>query len=139
MQCHFLRLCHMMEFHICKKCDKTVRNNCISCQVVCNIMFTSFLPKEFGSIMVLERVLVSSRILFKKISIKPKGKLPKIKGSVCNIPVIEIDDNCKLFPRPAYSDGLLIVKLKRKSQHPSHVLFEPDHFLLEAFQVLKAS
>ena len=102
-------------------------------------MFTSFLPKEFGSIMGLERVLVSSRILFKKISIKPKGKLPKIKGSVCNIPVIEIDDNCKLFPRPAYSDGLLIVKLKRKSQHPSHVLFEPDHFLLEAFQVLKAS
>ena len=123
----------MMEFHICKKCDKTVRNNCISCQAVYSTMFISFLPKESGSINRLEWVLVSSRILFKKISIKPKGKLPKIKGSLSNIPVIEVDDNCKSLPRPAYSNGLLIVKLKHKSQHPSHVLFEPDHFLLEAF------
>ena len=64
-------------------------------------MFISFLPKELWSIRRLERVLVSSRILFKKIAIKPKGKLPKIKGSLCNIPVIEVDDNCKSLPRPA--------------------------------------
>ena len=118
---------------ICRTCDKTVRNNCILCQAVCNIMFISFLPKELWSIRRLERVLVSSRISFKKIAIKPKGKLPKIKGSLCNIPVIEVYDNCKSLPGPAYSNDLLIVKLKRKSQHPSHVLFEPDHCLLEAF------
>ena len=42
----------------------------------------------------------------------PKGKLPKIKGSLCNIPVNEVYDNCKSLPRPEDSNGLLIVKLK---------------------------
>ena len=41
-------------------------------------MGITFLPKEFESISRLERVLVSRRILFKKIPIMPKGKLRKI-------------------------------------------------------------
>ena len=55
----------------------------------------------------------------------PKGKLPKIKGILCNIPVNEVYNNCKSLPRPADSNGLLIVKLKRKAEYRSHVLFEP--------------
>ena len=111
--------------YICRTCDKTIKKNCIPCQAVCNKMGITILPKEFESISRLERVLVSRRILFKKVVIMPKGKLPKIKGSLCNIPVNEVYDNCKSLPRPADSNGLLIVKLKRKAEYRSHVLFEP--------------
>ena len=53
----------------------------------------------------------------------PKGRPLKIKGS--NIPVTEADVNCNTLPRPADSYGLLIVKLKLKLGHKSHVIFEP--------------
>ena len=120
--------------YICRTCDKTMKKNCIPCQAVCNKMGITFLPKEFESISRLERVLVSRRILFKKVVIMPKGKLPKIKGSLCNIPVNEVYHNCKSLPRPADSNGLSIVKLKHKAEYRSHVLFEPvDHCLLKAF------
>ena len=67
-----------------------------------------------------------------------KSKLPKIKGSLCNIPVNEVCDNCKSFPRPADSNGLLIVKLKRKAEYRSHVLFEPVRRLFKVkLKVLK--
>ena len=100
--------------YICRTCDKTIKKNCIPCQAVCNKMGITILPKEFESISRLERVLVSRRILFKKVAIMPKGKLPKIKSSLCNIPVNKVYDNCKLLPRPADSNGLLIVKLNRR-------------------------
>ena len=97
-------------------------------------MGITVLPKEFESISRLERVLVSRRILFKKVVIMPKGKLPKIKGSLCNIPVNEVYDNCKSLPRPADSNGLLIVKLKHKAEYHSHVIFEPVRpLLVESF------
>ena len=53
-----------------------------------------------------------------------KGKLPKIKVSLCNIPVNEVYDNCQSLPRPADSNGIVIVKLKRKAEFCNHVLFE---------------
>ena len=63
--------------------------------------------------------------MLKKVAIMPKGKLPKIKGSLCNITVNEVYDNCKSLPRPEDSSGLLIVKLKRKAEYRSRVLSEP--------------
>ena len=54
----------------------------------------------------------------------PKGKSLKIKGSICNIPVAEVDVNCNILPRPADSNGLLIVKLKRKFEYKIHLIFE---------------
>ena len=47
-----------------------------------------------------------------------------MKGTICNIPVIEVDVNCNTLPRPTDSNGLLIVKLKRKLEYESHVIFE---------------
>ena len=41
-----------------------------------------------------------------------KGQSPKVKGSICNIPISKIDNNCN-------------VKLKRKAAYRGHVLFEP--------------
>ena len=55
----------------------------------------------------------------------PKGQSPKVKGSICNIPISEIDNNCNSLPRPADSNGAIIVKLKRKAAYRGHVLFEP--------------
>ena len=54
----------------------------------------------------------------------PKGKSLKIKGSICNIPVSEVDVNCNMLPRPVDSNGLSIVKLKRKLEYKGHVVFE---------------
>ena len=53
----------------------------------------------------------------------PKEKLLKVKGSIYNIPVTEVDVNCKILPRLADSNGLLIVKLKRKLEYtdPSRI------------------
>ena len=53
----------------------------------------------------------------------PKGQPPKIKGSVCNMPV-KIMNVSALLPRQANSNGLVIIKLKRK-EYRGHVYFEP--------------
>ena len=49
----------------------------IPCQAVSNKLDITCFRKEFESIQKLERLLVSRRILFKKVVIMPKGKLPK--------------------------------------------------------------
>ena len=77
----------------CKTCNKSLKKKFIPCQTVSNKLGINFSPKEFESIHKLERVLVSRRILFKKVVIMPKGKLPKIEGSLCNIPANEVYDN----------------------------------------------
>ena len=82
------------------------KNKFISYQAVSNELDITFLPKEFESIYKLERVLVSRRILFKKKVVMPKGKLPKIKGSLCNISVNEVFSNCRSLPRPPDSNIL---------------------------------
>ena len=71
----------------------------------------SELPKEFRDIRRRERVLIVTRLLFKKISIMPKGHSPKLKGALCNVP-IDVVDVCKTLSRPADSNGIVIVKLK---------------------------
>ena len=53
-----------------------------------------------------------------------KGKSLEIKGSICNIPVSEVDVNFNMLPRPADSNGLIIVKLKQKLEYKGHVVFE---------------
>lgn len=39
----------------------------------------------------------------------PNVQSPKVKGSICNIPISKIDSNFKSLSRPA-----IIVKMKRK-------------------------
>ena len=64
-------------------------------QAVSNKLAITFLSKEFESIRKLERVLVSRRILFKKVVIMPKGKLSQIKSSLCSL-CNNVYDNCRL-------------------------------------------
>ena len=98
--------------------------NSVPCQAVANRLNVVELPKLFQDIRRLERLLVSRRILFKKVTVMPKGKSLKIKGSICNIPVSEIDVSCNMLPRPADSNGLIIVKLKRKLEYKGHAVFQ---------------
>ena len=89
------------------------------------VSLVKLLPNEFRDLCRLERVLVAKIILFNKVTIMPKGQSPKVKGSICNIPISEIDNNCNSLPRPAVGNGVIIVKLKRKAAYHGHVLFEP--------------
>ena len=111
-------------YYICNTCDKALQNNRIPCQAAWNTLFAEDLPMQFQGINRLERLLASTRILFKKVTVMPKSKSLKIKGSICDIPVTEVNVNCNTLPRPADSNGLLIVKLKRKLEYKSHVILE---------------
>ena len=123
------------NYYIFTTCDKALRKNSVLCQAVANRLNAVELPKLFQDIRRLERLLVSRRILFKKLTVMPKGKSLTIKGSICYIPVSEVDVKCHRLPRPADSNGLIIVKLKCKLEYKGHAVFEavrPDvviHFL----------
>ena len=49
--------------------------------------------------------------------------MEKITGTICNVPVDDIDIS-NFLPTTAYSTGLVIIKLKRKLEYESHVFFE---------------
>ena len=101
----FVKHCETIEYHI-----RQLQTSLVD--------FVENLPKQFQDINRLERLLASRRIIFKKVTVKPKAdKSTKMKGSICNIPVIEVDVNCNTSPRPADSNGLLIVKLKCKLEY----------------------
>ena len=102
------------NYYICTTCDKALPKNSVACQALANRLNVVELRKLFQNILRLERLLVSRRILFKKVTVMSKGKSLKIvciKGSICNIPVSEVDVNCNMLPRPVDSNGLIIVKL----------------------------
>ena len=70
----------------------------------------------------------------------PKGQSPKLRGALCNVPLDEVDV-CKTLPRPADSNGIVIVKLKRNLQYRGHVYFESvtPNFIMRLLQYLKLS
>ena len=55
----------------------------------------------------------------------PKGQGPKIKDTICNVPIEDVVTYCNNLPRPADSNGLVIAKLKKKLEYRSYSLFEP--------------
>ena len=62
--------------------------------------------------------IIARRILFKKITIMPKGQFAKLKGS---IPTDSLNVT-NSAPRGADSNGIIMVKLKL--MHRGHVYFE---------------
>ena len=93
------------------------------CQAVSNKLGIYDFPDDLKHIRRLGRVLISRRLHFKKINIMLKGQFPKMKGAICNVPVDTVDISNTL-PRQADSNGLIIVKLKRKMEYRGHVYFE---------------
>ena len=61
-------------------CDKYIKKKKIPCQAVCNKLEIYQSPIEINDIRKLEKVIISKRILFKKIVIMSKGQAPKLKG-----------------------------------------------------------
>ena len=94
------------NFYICMTCGKKLKKNCIPCQAVYNQLEFCELPKEFRDIRRLEKVLVATRLLFKKISIIPKGLPPKLKGALCNV-LIDVVDICNTLPQQKIVKSLL--------------------------------
>ena len=70
---------------------------------------------EFQSLRKLKKVLIATHA-FKKVSNMSCGQMVKITGTICNIPVDNIDVT-NLLPTTAESNGLVIVKLKRKLKY----------------------
>ena len=48
-----------------------------------------------------------------------KGQSPKLKGVLFNTP-IDVADVCNILQRPADSNGIAMLKLKRKLQYRDH-------------------
>ena len=99
------------------------------------------IPDELKNLKKLEKVLtIPKTILFKKIAITHgKREISKIKKRICNIP-IETGNLSKISPRPAVSNGLVVVKLKRDLKYRGHAYFEPVrlHIIHEPFACLKS-
>ena len=112
--------------YICKTCSLKLKSKKqqVPCQATCNKLKVFKLPQRLSVVNRLERVLVAKRILFKKVIIMPKGNAPKVKGAICNVPT-EAEIICDTLPRPAHSNGLLLLKLKRKLMYRGNVHFEP--------------
>ena len=53
----------------------------------------------------------------------PKGQFPKLKGSICSIPV-NTSDIINILPHGADSNSLVVVKLKSKLNYLGQVYFE---------------
>ena len=109
----------IQQEHICRTCDLHLKKKKIPPHAICNKSNIPSVPCELKNLNRLERVLVSRRLLFKKVTIMPKGCFPKLKGAICNI-VVETNDIVNVLPRGANSSDLF-VKLKRKLSFRSHV------------------
>ena len=97
------------EKYICKTCARKIRAKHVPYQAVMNKLQITISPCHFCHIGILEKRLVSKRLLFKKVEIMPKGQSPKIKGSVCNA-LVEIMD----------VSTLVIINLNRKPECRGH-------------------
>ena len=135
-----LKATYNSKHYICKTCHTKLKNNKTPCQAVWNKLEVDPLPGVLESLHKLEKAIICKRILFSKVMIMPKGQMPKIKGSICNVP-IGISEVHKILPRGADSNGLISVKLKRKLAYRGHVYFEPvrPEHVLHALEFLKAN
>ena len=69
------------------------------------------IPKELDCLNTLGLVLISKRLLFKKVVIMRKGQTPKMHGSIVNVPV-NVSETCNYLPREGNYEEVILVKLK---------------------------
>ena len=126
--------------YICKTCDGRMKNGMIPCQAVSNKLELYDFPAELRYVNKLEKVLIAKRILFKKVAIMPKGQFPKLKGSICNIPIDTVSIS-QTLPNPSHSNGVTVVKLKKKMEFKGHVFFESvrPQIIVRLLQYLKVN
>ena len=98
------------NYYICKTSAKKIKKQHVPCQAAYNTLWAFHLPHEFRDIRRLEKVPIARRLLFKKITILPKGESPELKGTMCNVPV-DVAGVCNNLSHASDSNGLVIVKL----------------------------
>ena len=109
--------------YICKTCHNSLKKSCIPLQTFCNKLHIFLPTDELKKLNRLERLLISQRILLKKVAAMPKGQFPKLNGAICNIS-IETKDITNILPQEAGGSGLSFVKLKRKLNFRGHAHFQ---------------
>ena len=109
--------------YICITCHKKLLKETMPAQAVSNNLQIFEQPSRFRDLRKLEKIIIATRLLFKKVKIMPNGQCPKIKGEICNVP-INADDICKVLPRGMDNNGVVQVCLKKRINFKSHVLFE---------------
>ena len=105
-------------YYICLTCHGHLKKQSKPPEAVWN-MLDIVSPPEICQIL----TKIYRRILFKKFNFMPKGRFPKLKGSICNTPT-KSDDINNALPRVTDSNGLLVVKLKRRLSYRGHIYFE---------------
>ena len=111
-----------LNMYICLTCHGHLKKQSEPPQALWNKLDIVSPTEIFSNLNRLQRVSISRRILFKKVSIMSKGRFPKLKGSIFNKP-IEIDDITNVLPPDANSNGLLIVKLTLCEKCPNTEFF----------------
>ena len=124
--------------YICRTCHSKLSKNKIPAQAVCNDLKICNVPDRFSDIRKLEKIIISKRILFKKVTIMSKGQAPKMKGAICNVP-INAADICDVLPRGMDNNGVVRVALKKRMCFKSNVYFQPvrPSFINEILLYLK--
>ena len=75
------------KLYICLTCHKKLNKSEIPAQSVYNKLEIFDFPDDLANLNRLEKAIISRRILFKKVTIMPKGQSPNLKGSICNVPI----------------------------------------------------
>ena len=109
--------------YICITCHKKLLKETMPAQAVSNNLQIFELPSRFRDLRKLEKIIIATRLLFKKVKIMPNGQCPKIKGEICNVPR-NADDICNVLPRGTDNNGVVQLCLKKRLNFKSHVLFE---------------
>ena len=128
------------KLYVCETCHKDLNKNVIPCQEVCNKIDLAPIPDELKNLKKIEKIHEISKKTSLKIAIMHgKGEFSKIKGRICNIP-IETANIYNILPRPAVSNGLVQVKLKRDIKYSGHLCFQRvrPHITYQALAYLKS-
>ena len=71
--------CHG-RVYVCMTCHKSIMKKRTPCQAVSNKLDVEVAPKQLQNLKKFEKVLISKRILYKKVAVMHgKGEFPKIK------------------------------------------------------------
>ena len=85
------------NYYICKTYNTHTRKLKVPGQAVVNGLIIEKIPKELDCLNTLGLVLISKRLLFKKVVIMRKGQTPKMHGSIVNVPV-NVSETCNHLP-----------------------------------------
>ena len=94
-------------------CDRYLNKKNLPSQVACNKLNIPSVPCELKHINRCKHVLVCRRLLFQKVIIMRKAYFPKLKGVICNIPVVTTGI-VNVVQRGVHSNSRIFAKLKLK-------------------------